>query len=64
MVNPDLGSLVQTGLLQVRTSLPSSGQFLVGNVSSRIERCGRVEARGQIATGDCASCSETGKQES
>jgi hypothetical protein len=64
MVNPEPGFLVQTGLLKVRTGPPGSGQFLVGNISSSIERCGRVQARGQIATGDCATCGETGKQES
>jgi hypothetical protein len=42
MVNPDPGFLVQTGLLQVRTGLPCSVQFLIGNVSSRIERRGWV----------------------
>ena len=64
MVNPDPGFLVQTGLLQLRTGPPCSRQLLVGNVSSRIERSGRVEARGQIAAGDRASRNETGKQES
>jgi hypothetical protein len=58
MVNPDPGSRVQAGLLQVRTGMSCSSQFLVGNISYRIERCGRVKARGQTR----ALYSEAGKQ--